>query len=332
MGFWAAATPLLAGAMNLFGIKSAGESNVKGQLAANRENIKAQKEFAQHGISWKVKDAIDAGLHPLAALGAQTTSFSPSSIAPDYSYMEKMGQSGRDIAKHFGPEARSLRKYTELKAAKELEHMDLVNAGLRKDLDGSSNDNVTDHMQDPSKVIVQPSQPTAMGNPGISAGIHPMLKYTMNPQGYIFPTPTQDIQELISEGMNPTQARYLKDWIMDRGRDMNHWENPFSQQGYDYRNFLITLRPKTYSDGTPLKPGDEFRYSTNKGFKLYQNIRKSQFYEKDIGIANNNPADSRLHRFPVYSEEQIREKKAKQEKVDKTFKNLLRRSRSKRFY
>lgn len=39
-------------------------------------NIANQKEFAQHGIRWKVADAEAAGLHPLAALGAQTNSFS----------------------------------------------------------------------------------------------------------------------------------------------------------------------------------------------------------------------------------------------------------------
>ena len=50
------------------------------KIAAERElqaqNIANQKEFAQQGIRWKVADAQAAGLHPLAALGAQTSSFS----------------------------------------------------------------------------------------------------------------------------------------------------------------------------------------------------------------------------------------------------------------
>lgn len=45
-----------------------------------KQNIQLQKDFAQQGIRWKVADAKAAGLHPLAALGAQTTSFSPVSI------------------------------------------------------------------------------------------------------------------------------------------------------------------------------------------------------------------------------------------------------------
>ncbi|AFS65319.1 putative DNA pilot protein [Dragonfly-associated microphage 1] len=42
-----------------------------------RANIEYQREFAQHGIRWRVEDAKAAGLHPLYALGAQTPSFSP---------------------------------------------------------------------------------------------------------------------------------------------------------------------------------------------------------------------------------------------------------------
>lgn len=42
-----------------------------------RMNIAYQKEFAQHGVRWRVEDAKAAGLHPLYALGAQTPSFSP---------------------------------------------------------------------------------------------------------------------------------------------------------------------------------------------------------------------------------------------------------------
>ena len=39
-----------------------------------------QREFAQNGIRWKVADAEAAGIHPLAALGAQTTPYQPVSI------------------------------------------------------------------------------------------------------------------------------------------------------------------------------------------------------------------------------------------------------------
>jgi hypothetical protein len=43
----------------------------------NAQNVAYQREFAQKGVQWKVEDAKRAGLHPLYALGANTTSFSP---------------------------------------------------------------------------------------------------------------------------------------------------------------------------------------------------------------------------------------------------------------
>lgn len=80
----------------------AGSGNSAANAAAiNRQNYEAQKEFAQNGIRWKVADAKAAGLHPLAALGAQTSSYSPSAVvgdSPDYSFLRDAGQGiGRAI-------------------------------------------------------------------------------------------------------------------------------------------------------------------------------------------------------------------------------------------
>ena len=44
----------------------------------NRMNYEHQKEFAQNGIRWRVADAKAAGLHPLAALGASGSMYTPS--------------------------------------------------------------------------------------------------------------------------------------------------------------------------------------------------------------------------------------------------------------
>lgn len=41
---------------------------------------KLQREFAQNGIQWRVADARKAGIHPLAALGVQTSSYTPQVI------------------------------------------------------------------------------------------------------------------------------------------------------------------------------------------------------------------------------------------------------------
>lgn len=63
--------------------------------AANKQ-YKHQKEFAQQGIKWRVEDAERSGIHPLYALGAQTTSYSPVQVGS--SDFGAMGQNiGRAI-------------------------------------------------------------------------------------------------------------------------------------------------------------------------------------------------------------------------------------------
>lgn len=60
-------------------------------FGASKER-KMQKEFAQKGIQWKVADATKAGLHPLAALGANTMSYSPVQIGDMAQPLSEMGQ------------------------------------------------------------------------------------------------------------------------------------------------------------------------------------------------------------------------------------------------
>lgn len=84
----------------------AGAAQVAGGLLQNAANKKAraqeyeqQKEFAQSGIQWRVADAEKAGIHPLYAIGAQTTSYAPQSVGgQDYSFLGDAGQNiGRAI-------------------------------------------------------------------------------------------------------------------------------------------------------------------------------------------------------------------------------------------
>lgn len=51
------------------------------QREMEARNEALQREFAQHGIRWRVEDAKAAGLHPLYALGGAGASYSPSAIS-----------------------------------------------------------------------------------------------------------------------------------------------------------------------------------------------------------------------------------------------------------
>lgn len=74
------------------------------QKDANEENIHYQKEFAQHGVRWRVEDAKAAGLHPLYALGGSGATFTPSSQSIDFG---KMGQNLARAASAMSGDARA---------------------------------------------------------------------------------------------------------------------------------------------------------------------------------------------------------------------------------
>lgn len=100
----------------------------------NEANLKAQYDFAQNGIKYRVADAKQSGIHPLFALGAQTYSPSISSIGAtaDNSWgnaVSDMGQNiGRAVAAKQTAEERS---YNTAVQSLGLEKMKLENDLLR---------------------------------------------------------------------------------------------------------------------------------------------------------------------------------------------------------
>lgn len=82
----------------LFGVQNrrAGEDFARYQMA---ENIRAQREFAQNAVQWKVEDAKKAGVHPLYAIGAQTQSFSPISVSSPDAGKTDFGSMGQDLSR-----------------------------------------------------------------------------------------------------------------------------------------------------------------------------------------------------------------------------------------
>lgn len=96
--------PILAAGASIAGgllsAKSQDKANKQAEANALRQEA-LQKEFAQSGIQWKVKDAEAAGVHPLFALGANTTSYQPTNVgggATDFGFLGEAGQNiGRAI-------------------------------------------------------------------------------------------------------------------------------------------------------------------------------------------------------------------------------------------
>lgn len=92
-----AGSAIFGGLLNRDSAKDATATSERNAL----RNIELQKEFAQQGIRWKVDDAKAAGIHPLYALGANTTSFSPVSVGAtaDTSMGSALASAGQDISR-----------------------------------------------------------------------------------------------------------------------------------------------------------------------------------------------------------------------------------------
>lgn len=80
------------------GSRNADKANeMRAQQAAM--DRKLQMDFAQHGIKWKVDDALESGVHPLFALGASTHSYSNTAFSPEVRPTPRFGDMGQDVGR-----------------------------------------------------------------------------------------------------------------------------------------------------------------------------------------------------------------------------------------
>ncbi|AXL15473.1 DNA pilot protein [Microviridae sp.] len=206
-----------AGASLLGGLigKSASESSDRSNRAMSREQAQYQKEFAQHGIRWKVEDAKKAGLHPLAALGAQTASYQPQMVPsqPDYSMARGIEGAGQAISRHLPAYRNKMQVAADMLRMKQetarLRNMELQNAIDQKRLEqwdtggavstdslgivgqGSAvNQGKTD-----LGVIHEPSKFPMSQQRGVQAGTAPMELQVIDQKGGLHRTFNQITQE-----------------------------------------------------------------------------------------------------------------------------------------
>lgn len=99
--------------------QAVGKQEEARDVRSSNENL--QREFATMGIQWKVEDAKKAGIHPLAALGAQTHSYQPATV----------GDSGVDLLEMGQNISRAVQAGT---VPSQLEELSLERAGLENEL------------------------------------------------------------------------------------------------------------------------------------------------------------------------------------------------------
>lgn len=288
-----------------FGIgdAAAGVAQVKGaekdrehQEKLFRENWAMQKEFAKHGLRWRVQDAVAAGLHPLIGAGVQPSSGSPV-YAGETGFQQAFGRIGQDIGRAWSAKAtpgeRALGRIKLQQEQETLKNMELRNIALAKEI----------WQLDPAPTQTSPAMPTTMGTPlqrelgivgqgdmngvkfqdnpiiksqkmGLQTGTKALSQPTVDEHGRLYQLPTQDASEAINEGFYH-QLIYLADRIADMFRNAPVGDRaamlriqrarPRAPRGYQYRYEIFPGRFRLVKQVS--KDDDQFYY--NRAFHGY---------------------------------------------------------------
>ncbi|AZL82991.1 DNA pilot protein [Apis mellifera associated microvirus 52] len=218
----AAAGGLIGGYFNNKAQQSANETN----QAINNQNAELQRDFAQNGIRWKVQDAKNAGIHPLAALGASTTSFAPASIgvSPNTAWGDAARDMGQDVtraisATRTGPEkavaALQIRNAELDIQGKEIENaikattLQKLNSGPSFPggegfIDGQGNSGA-------SRISGKPMERTRSlpGSPQSEPGAIPDHGWGKTKTG-VYPVPSKDMKERIEDNIFHEAGHFLR--------------------------------------------------------------------------------------------------------------------------
>lgn len=239
-------------------------SSLLGSKSA-KDNVKYQKQFAQNQVQWKVEDAKKAGIHPLAALGMPTHSFSP--VSTDHSGIAQAGQDiGRAVDATRDKKER-VDAYTQEVRRLSLEKGGLENQILRAELASKvarvkqpGSPPASPNPANPDLIPGQGNSPGIEnkgmerqgwkdGNPSQEAGAVTDTGHARTGQGTYAVTPSKDVKDRI-EDIEPAELSwFLRNQVIPSVKPSHHnppykapygkyWElNPVTGEYklYDYR-------------------------------------------------------------------------------------------------
>lgn len=175
------------------------------------DQVNVQKQFAQHGLRWRVEDAERAGVHPLYALGAQVAPYAPVSVGGDYepSGFQRVSEMGQNLGSAISRmSTKEERAYGAITAAQSVERGHLENELLRSQIaqiraastPGISLNNRGELIpgQGNSKsIVVNPSETisTSKTNRGVEAAAPPANTIFVGYDGMPIVSPNQQLSE-----------------------------------------------------------------------------------------------------------------------------------------
>lgn len=213
-------------AVNYFAQKEANQINKDNA----ERNVQMQREFAQHGIRWKVEDARRAGISPLAALGASGAAFAPVHVGAEANTaigdgIQNMGQNiSRAVAATSTQEEKMLTGLRLQNAQAEVEgrHLDnqiraieLRRLTTNPSFPSPDGNFIPGQGNTPARIKVNPSERTS-NQPGAyqqDAGWITDKAYARTATGMV-PVPSKDVTERIEDKFIPEMLWAWRNSIM----------------------------------------------------------------------------------------------------------------------
>lgn len=211
-------SPIASIASNLIG--GSMSANSTGDAGAN--NAALQREFAQHGVRWRVEDAKAAGIHPMFAMGAQLSPASPAYVG-DTGMSQAMSNIGQDVSRSVDATRTLGERVSARMQSLQLERGELENQLLRSQIaklnaapnpplpasgdpyiiSGQGNSSPTAATVDLIPMQRNVSQP---GFPSKEAGVVPDFTYIRTPRGGLSPVAGNDVKQRIEDSFFPEMA------------------------------------------------------------------------------------------------------------------------------
>lgn len=241
-----AGSNLLGGFLGERGADSRNEAS----LGVARENMAMQREFAQHGIRWKVADAKAAGVHPLYAIGAPPLNYSPVSVGlnePSFGMAEALARTGQDIGRSIQATRSGEERLAAAYDAVRLENMGLQNDLLRSQiarfnsaqvgpgLPGYSGAPMGQGVATPAPVTVEPLKLNASdpGNPSKEAGYVADFGFARTPTGLAI-VPSEDVKNRIEDQLIPELGWAIRNNLLPN-LGMGQKPDPYLFDSFDGR-------------------------------------------------------------------------------------------------
>ena len=224
---------VVGGALDLIGIGSARQSE--------KADRKWQLRSATEGIRWRVQDAKAAGIHPLAALGANIPQMTPIRAGdPGYS---KMGQ---NLNYNLNQSLNRKLVQAEIKSKENLADLYASQAALATSQTMENRPRVI-FEQDLGSMGVGPpydhSYPghTDVDTPGVQPGTTPQQQKTADIHGIRRLLPSEKYGEALEQSI-PHQALNTVKFIWDQAGHSDAWMVPVSKNGREKRKLLYTIQ------------------------------------------------------------------------------------------